>query len=163
MSRLTPLVLLVAALPAAAADFVKIEEKDGKLVAQLTLIKYQAVTKEVTTNQGGIPVVNKVTEVVPVAETAYHVLDAAAGDWFTPTGEKLDPKKLGEVLRKGRVLAVSPDGKPLDKETAGRHPNLAALPVPKGVVPPKADPPRDLAAGQPFASESSGKDGAGVG
>src|SRR3954471_22670622 len=100
MSRLTPLVvLLAAALPAAAADFVKIEEKDGKLVAQITLIKYQAVTKEVTVNNNGIPVVNKVTEVVPVSETAHRVLDAAAGEWFTPAGEKLDPKKLGDVLK----------------------------------------------------------------
>jgi hypothetical protein len=161
MSRLTPLVvLLVASLPAAAADFIKIEEKDGKLVAQLTLTKYQAVTKAVTVNENGRTVTKNVTEAVPVTETAYHVLDAAAGEWFTPTGEKLDPKKLGEVLKKGSVLVVSHDGKPLDKEVAGKYPNLAALLVPKGAVVAKADPPKDLATEKPFATEASVKDGA---
>jgi len=161
MSRLTPLVVLVVITQsAAAADFVKIEEKDGKLVALITLTKYQQVNKAVTVNEKGVPVTKTVTELVPVSETAYHVLDAAAGEWFTPTGEKLDPKKLGDVLKKGSVLVVSHDGKPLDKETANKYPNLAALLVPKGAVVAKADPPKDLSTEKPFAATASVTDGA---
>jgi hypothetical protein len=161
MSRLTPLVvLLAAALPAAAADFVKIEEKDGKLVAKLTLIKYQAVTRQVSVNNNGVPAVKTVTEAVPVSETAYHVLDAAAGEWFTPAGAKLDPKRLGDVLRKGAVLAVSRDGKPLDAEVVKKNREVVAVLVPKGTAVAKADPPTDLATEKPFATEASVKDGA---
>jgi len=161
MSRPTPLVVLLAAsLPAAAAALVKIEEKGGKIVAQMTLTKYQAVQQTVTVIENGKPVTKTITQAVPVAETAYHVLDAAAGEWFTPTGEKLDPKKLGEVLKKGSVLAISRDGKPLDAELVKKNKEVVAVLVPKGTVVAKADPPKDLATEKPFATEASVQDGA---
>jgi hypothetical protein len=161
MSRLTSLVvLLMFTRSAAAADFVKIEEKDGKLVAQITLTKYQAVQQTVTVVENGKPVTKNITQAVPVAETAYRVLDASAGEWFAPTGEKLDPKKLGDVLKKGSVLAVSHDGKPLDAELAKKNKEVVAVLVPKGTAVAKADPPKDLGNEKPFATEASVKDGA---
>jgi hypothetical protein len=163
MSRLAPLVVLLlvplAARSATPPDFVKIEEKDGKLTAPVTVTKYQAVTKAVAVNENGRTVTKNVTEAVPVTETAYHVLDAAAGEWFTPTGEKLDPKKLGEVLKKGAVLAVSRDGKPLDPEVTKKNKDVVAVLVPKGTAV-KDEPKTDLAAEKPFAAEASVGDGA---
>jgi hypothetical protein len=164
MSRPTP--LLVALLVPLAAhsvtppDLVKIEDKGGKLVAPITLTKYQAATKQVAVNENGRTVIKNFTEAVPVTETAYQVLDATAGEWFTPAGEKLDPKKLGDVLKAGAILAVSRDGKPLDPEVTKKNKEIVAVLVPKGTAVAKADPPKDLATEKPFASEASVKDGA---
>jgi hypothetical protein len=163
MSRLTPLVVLVfvplAAYSATPPDFVKIEDKGGKLTAPITVLKYQALQQPVTAIENGRPVTRTVTQAVPVTVTESRVLDAEAGDWFTPAGEKLDPKKLGEVLKAGAVLAVSRDGKPLDPEVAKKNKEVVAVLVPKGTAVAKAEP-KDLAGEKPFASEASVKDGA---
>jgi hypothetical protein len=163
MSR--PIHLLVALLVPLAAhsatppDLVKIEDKDGKLTAPITVIKYQAVTKAVTVNENGRTVVKNVTEAVPVSVTESRVLDGEAGEWFTPTGEKIDPKKLGDVLKAGAILAVSRDGKPLDPEVTKKNKEVVAVLVPKGTAA-KDEPKADLAGEKPFASEASVKDGA---
>src|SRR4029079_11393158 len=129
----------------------------GKLVAPVTLIKYQTAQQTVTVIENGQPTTKTVTQVAPVAETEYRVLNAEAGEFFTPSGEKLDPKKLGDVLKAGAVLAVSRDGKPLDSAVVKANKELVAVLVPKGATVAKADPPMDLAEEKPFATQASVK------
>src|SRR5205823_617345 len=94
------LVLLVpvAARPAPPPEFVKIEDKGGKLAAPITVTKFETVTREVNTNPRGVAVTRRVQEQVPVTVTEYRVLNAEAGEFYTPAGDKIDPKKLGDVL-----------------------------------------------------------------
>jgi len=162
--RLAPAILLLVPLAARAdppaVNYVKIEDKGGKLVAPVTVIKYQTAQQTVTVIENGQPATRTVTQVVPLAETEYRVLNAEAGEFFPPSGEKLDPKKLGDVLRAGAILAVSRDGQPIDPAVGKANKELVAVLVPKGVAVAKADPPKDLAEEKPFATQASVKDGA---
>lgn len=130
MFRLTSLaaclLLSFAAQSAPLPDFVKIEERDGSLVAAITEIKFRSVVKTVTIVENGQTRTKNVTEIVPIAETAMRIMSAEAGEFFTSTGEKIDPKKLNEVLKKGAVIAVSKDGKPVDPEVLKKHSEVVA-------------------------------------
>ncbi len=162
MSRLIPLVvaLLVplAARSATPPDFVKIEDKGGKLAAAVTLTKYQTVNRAVTVVENGRPTTKTVTEMVPMTVTETRVLDAEAGEFYTPAGEKIDPKKLGGVLKAGAVLAVSRDGKPVDPDVVKKNAEVVAVLVPKGAAVAKAES-KDLTDEKPFAAEAWVKDG----
>src|SRR6516225_5735508 len=110
MSRLSFSLLLLAPLAARSAeppDIVKIEEKGGKLTASVSIMKSQLEPVTETVNVGGKLVTRTVTRTVPVMVTEHRVLDAEAGEFYLPAGEKLDPKKLGDVLKAGAMLAVS--------------------------------------------------------
>jgi hypothetical protein len=162
MSR--PITLAVALLIPLAArsgppDLVKIEDKGGKLTAPITVIKYQVIQKQVTVVENGQPATRTITEKVPIQVTENRVLDAEAGEFYTPAGEKLDPKKLGDVLKAGAILAVSRDGKPLTAAEAKKHKDIIAVLVPRGVPAGKDAPTKDLTDEKPFAAEAWVKDG----
>ena len=163
MSRLTTLAVVLLVPLAGRSDppvFVKIEEREGKLAAQVTTTKYQSVQQAVTVVENGAPVTRTVTRVVPVTVTEYRVLTAEAGDFFTPTGDRLDPKKLSDVLKKGAVLAVSRDGKSVDPEAVKTHKEVVAVLVPKGVAVVQTEPMKALADEAPFAADATLMDGA---
>ena len=161
MTRCIPfaLVLLVpvAAWPA-PPQFVKIEEQDGKLTAPITVTKYQVVTEAITVIENGVAVVRTRDRTVPVTAKEMRPLTPEAGDYFTPAGERLDSKKLGDLLKKGAVLAIASDGNPLDPEVVKRNKEIVAILVPKGTAVAKADP-KIAADEKPFATEASLKDG----
>lgn len=163
MSRLTTLaVALLAPLAAWSGtppDLVKIEDKGGKLAAPITVIKVQSVRRQETVIENGRPVTRTITQKVPVQTTEYRTLDAEAGEFYTPAGDKLDPKALGDVLKPGAVLAVSRDGKVPDPEVVKKNKEVVAVLVPKGVVAATDPPPTDLTDQKPFAAEAWVKDG----
>jgi hypothetical protein len=163
MSR--PITLAVALLVPLAVrsaeppDIVKIEEKGTKLTAPVSVLKAQQQVVTETVNVNGKPATRAVTRMVPVMVTESRVLDAEAGEFYTPAGEKLDPKQLGDVLKSGAMLAVSRDGKPLTAEEAKKHKEIVAVLVPKGVPIGKDVPVKNLMDEKPFAAEASVKDG----
>jgi hypothetical protein len=163
MSRLTPLaVALLVPLAVRSApppDLVKIEDRGGKLAAPITVIKYQSVQRQETVIENGRPVAKTITQKVPLQTTEYRTLDAEAGDFYTPAGEKLDPKKLGAVLKAGAILAVSRDGKPVDPEVVKKNKEVVAVLVPKGAAAVKEPAAKDLTDQKPFAAEAWVKDG----
>jgi hypothetical protein len=140
-------------------DIVKIEDKGGKLTAPVNVMKAQQQVVTETVNVNGKPATRAVTRTVPVMVTESRVLDAEAGEFYTPAGEKLDPKKLGDVLKAGAKLAVSRDGKPLAAEEAKKHKDIVAVLIPKSVPIGKDVPAKDLMDEKPFAAEASVKDG----
>jgi hypothetical protein len=161
MSRHIPfaLVLLVpAAAWSAPPQFVKIEEQGGKLAVPMTVTTYKTVTEAITVIENGVPVVRKVNRMVPGISTEMRPLTPEAGDYFTPSGERLDPKKLGDVLKKGAVLAIATDGNPLDPEVVKKNKEIVAILVPKGAAVAKADP-KIAADEMPFATEADFKGG----
>lgn len=163
MSR--PITLAVALLVPLAVrsaeppDIVKIEDKGGKLTAPVNVLKAQMQVVTETVNVNGKPATRAVTRSVPVMVTENRVLDAEAGEFYTPAGEKLDTKKLGDVLKAGEMLAVSRDGKPLTAEEAKKHKDIVAVLVPKSVPVGKDGPAKDLMDEKPFAAEAWVKDG----
>jgi hypothetical protein len=164
MFRSSLLALCAVSLAAPAANppqFVKIEEKDGSLVVPVTTIVYKSVPVTVTANENGQPVTRTVNQLVPESVTTYRKLDAAAGDYFTPAGERIDPKTLADVLKKGAVVAVAADGKPLDADVVKKHKEVVAVLVLKTEA--KSDPPagkKDAAGDKPFVTDGWLKDGA---
>ena len=161
MFRYIPFALVLLAAPAVAAEkpqFVKIEEQGGKLTIQMAVTKYQVVPETVTVNVGGKLETRTANRTVPVMTMELRPLTPEAGDYYTPTGEKLDPKKLGDVLKKGAVLAIATDGNPLDPEVVKKNKEIVAILVPKGSAVPKVDP-KLTADDKPFATEASFKDG----
>jgi hypothetical protein len=162
MTRSIPLALALLVPLAARAEtpvrYVKIEEQGGKLAVPLTITKFQVVAETFTVIENGRPVTKTVNRSVPVTSTEMRPLTPEAGDYFTPTGERIDPKKVGDVLRKGAVLAIASEGKPLDPEVVKKNKELVAILVPKGEAAPKADP-KVAADEKPFATEASLTDG----
>lgn len=162
MPRLTPLVVALvvplAAWSGAPPEFVKIEERGGKLAAAITLVKYQSQAVTETANVDGKPVTQTVTKMVPVQVTEYQTLDAETGDFYSPAGEKLDAKKLASVLKAGAVLAVSRDGKVPEPDAVKKNTEVVAILVPKGAAVTDS-PAKDLTGEKPFAAEAWVKDG----
>ena len=162
MTRSIPLALaLLVPLSAGAhppVRYVKIEEQGGKLAAPITITKVQMVPQTVTVIENGKPVTKTITRAVPVTSTEMRPLTPEAGDYYTPAGERIDPKKLGDVLKKGAVLAIASEGKPLDPEVVKKNKEIVAVLVPKGAAVAKADP-KVAADEKPFATEASVKDG----
>jgi hypothetical protein len=163
MSRILGFTLLLT-LPAvsSAADpaFISIEEKDGKLTVPLTKREQRMVPETVTVIENGRPVARTTTRTVIVSTLTQRVLDAELGDFFTPSGERIDVKKLNGVLKKGAVLAVSTDGKSVSPEAVKKNKDVVAILVPKESVVGKFDTPKkDLMDEKPFASEAWVKDG----
>jgi len=153
------LLVPLAAWSATPPDLVKIEDKGGKLAAPVTIVKYQSQAVTETVAENGKVVTKTVTRMVPIQVTEYRTLDAAAGEFYTPAGEKLDAKKLGDVLKAGAVLAVSRDGKVPDPEVVKKNREVVAVLVPKGVPVAKESPAKDLTDEKPFAAEAWVKDG----
>lgn len=158
--RVCTLTALLLALPLAAAEptIVTVEQKGSALVVPVHRTEYQTVVKTITRLVNGTPVTQTIAEKVPVTVTRYLTLDEKAGDYFDPAGKPIDPKKLGDVLKKGAVVAVSPDGKPVDPDKL-KGKDVAAVLVPKAPAEPKAaDPaPKD----KPAEKKPAEKDGAG--
>jgi hypothetical protein len=163
MSRTLALTLAMA-LPAAAlaADplFTRIEEKDGKLTATFATTVAKVVPETITVNENGKPVTRTRQRVVMETVMQSRTLDAGAGDFYTPAGERIDPKKLGDVLKKGAILVVSTDGKPIDPEVVKKNKDAVAVLVPKGPAAAKADAPKtELTDEKPLVTEVGVKDG----
>src|SRR5262249_50374105 len=138
----TTLVLIAApAVLAADPQFVTIEEKGGVLFASLTETRKKVVDRTVTLSDNGRPVTRTIPEVVPVTVQVNVTLDAAAGDYFDPAGNRIDAKKLPDVLKKGAIIAVSRDGKPVDPEVLKKNKDIVAVLLQKGSETPKAPPP----------------------
>jgi hypothetical protein len=159
----TTLVLVAApAVLAADAQFVKIEEKGGVLFAPLTQTRFEVVNRTVTVNVNGRAETRTIPETVPVTVRVNVTLDAAAGDYFDPAGNRIDPKKLSEVLKKGAILAVARDGKPVDPEVLKKNKDVIAVLVPKAADAPKEAPAEKKAAPdeKPYVTEVWVKDGA---
>lgn len=163
MSRRIPLLALVLAPFAAGGQtppkFVKIEESGGKLFAAMTVTRTQMIPETITVNVNGKLETRTVNRTVTVQSLENKPLTAEAGDYFTPGGERIDAKKLADVLRKGAVVAIAADGKPLDKELLKKHADLVAILVPKGSIA-TAEPKKELGDEPPFATDVTLKDGA---
>ena len=161
MARYIPIALVLLVPLAARAQtpvrYVKIEEQGGKLAVPMTITKLQVVPETVTVIENGRPVTRTVNRSIPVTSTELQPLTPEAGDYFTPAGERIDPKKVGDVLKKGAVLAIASEGKPLDPEVVKKNKELVAILVPKGATP-RAEP-KVAADEKPFATEASLKDG----
>jgi hypothetical protein len=154
----TTLVLIAApAVLAADPQFIKIEEKGGVMFAPLTQTRYEIVNRTVTIVVNGRPETRTIPETVPVTVRVNIALDAAAGDYFDPAGNRIDPKKLPDVLKKGAVLAVARDGKPVDPEVLKKNKDVVAVLVPKGTEAPKAAAPGPT--DKPTAADVQVKDG----
>lgn len=166
---LTFALVLFAAPIAVAAEthFIKIEEKDGKLVIPITQTRYQQVNETVVVNVNGIFEKRTVTRQVAVPVQVQVMLGPEAGDFFDPEGNRIERKKLGDVLKKGGLLAISKDGKPIDPEIMKKNKDVLATLVLNAPADPKdapakkdapADPkvdPKD----KPFVTDAWAKDG----
>jgi hypothetical protein len=116
-----------AVLTAADPQVVVVEETGGSFVVPMTSTVYREVQKQVERPVNGRVEIQTVTEKVPVTETKYVVIDAKTGDFLDRAGRPMDPKAVAALLKKGTVLAISPDGTPVGPDLLKKNEQIQAI------------------------------------
>jgi hypothetical protein len=116
-----------ALLTAADPQVVVVEESGGSFVVPMTTTAYREVQKQVEKQVNGRVEVQTITEKVPVTETKYVVIDVKSGDFLDRAGRPMDPKAVTAFLKKGTVLAISPDGMPVGPDLLKKNEQIQAI------------------------------------
>ncbi len=131
-----------AVLTAADPQVVVVEESGGSFVVPVTSTEHQQVQKQVEKKVNGRVEIQTVTEKVPVTVTKHVVIDAKSGDFLDRAGRPMDPKAVAALLKKGTVLAISPDGTPVGPDLLKRKEQIQAIQLFKKAKYEKGPPPK---------------------
>ena len=114
-------------LAAADPQVVVVEESGGSFVVPVTATEYREVQKQVEKQVSGRLEIQTITEKVPVTVTKQVVIDAKAGDFLDRAGRPMDPTAVTGLLKKGTVLAISPDGTPVGPDLLKKNEKIQAI------------------------------------
>ena len=114
-------------LAAADPQVVVVEESGGSFVVPVTATEYRDVQKQVEKQVNGRVEIQTITEKFPVTATKHVVIDAKAGDFLDRAGRPMDPRAVAALLKRGTVLAISPDGMPVGPDLLRKNEKVAAI------------------------------------